>query len=95
MFQRRVKQFYHSLLGLDRSSVLRKIRSFQPALETSSRLDPSEMMLKAILLLQAGRGEEAVFWFYADNCVGASGSALAQIRIQPSDPQHFPCFYGQ
>ncbi len=33
--------------------------------ELAATLDPSQMMLKAPPLLKAGRGDEAVFWFYA------------------------------
>lgn len=38
---------------------------FPAGAEAASRLDPSELMKKALPLLKTGREDEAVFWFYA------------------------------
>ena len=52
------------LAGL-RDVTLAEPPRFPAGAETASRLDPSELMLRAPPLLQTGRGQEAVFWFYA------------------------------
>ena len=52
------------LVGLP-ELILAQNAQFPSGAEAASKLDPSEMMLKALPLLQTGRREEAVFWFYA------------------------------
>ncbi|MGN7295549.1 hypothetical protein [Rhizobium sp. SAFR-030] len=36
-----------------------------PGAETAGNASPSEIMLRAATLMQAGSGDEATFWFYA------------------------------
>lgn len=39
--------------------------AFPPGAETAGNALPSEIMLRAAPLMQAGKGDEATFWFYA------------------------------
>ena len=46
-------------------SAFAKEPAFPPGAETAGNELPSEIMLRAAPLMQAGKGDEATFWFYA------------------------------